>query len=123
MPLPSVTLLLTAARIGTFEHERPLTKDERRYAVLSARLDDGRRLVYRDVRRLGTLLLLDDRGWRAYDTAIGPEPLDPGFTPDRLLAILRRSRQAVKKVLMDQRHLAGVERLGPDLLESYERDV
>lgn len=89
-------------------HERPLTRDERRYAVLSARLDDGRRLVYRDVRRLGTLLLLDDRGWRAYDTAIGPEPLDPGFTPDRLLAILRRSRQAVKKVLMDQRHLAGV---------------
>jgi len=89
-------------------HERPLTKEERRYAVLSARLDDGRRLVYRDVRRLGTLLLLDDRGWRAYDSAIGPEPLDPGFTADQLLAILRRSRQAVKKVLMDQRHLAGV---------------
>jgi formamidopyrimidine-DNA glycosylase len=98
---PGMTGLLTV-------HERPLTRDERRYAVLSARLDDGRRLVYRDVRRLGTLLLLDDRGWRAYDTAIGPEPLDPGFTPDRLLAILRRSRQAVKKVLMDQRHLAGV---------------
>jgi len=89
-------------------HERPLTKEERRYAVLSARLDDGRRVVYRDVRRLGTLLLLDDRGWRAYDSAIGPEPLDPGFTADQLLAILRRSRQAVKKVLMDQRHLAGV---------------
>jgi formamidopyrimidine-DNA glycosylase len=89
-------------------HERPLTKEERRYAVLSARLDDGRRLVYRDVRRLGTLLLLDDQGWRAYDSAIGPEPLDPGFTADQLLAILRRSRQAVKKVLMDQRHVAGV---------------
>jgi len=89
-------------------HDRPLTADERRYAVLSARLDDGRRLVYRDVRRLGTLLLLDERGWRAYDAAIGPEPLDPGFTAERLTAILRGSRQAVKKVLMDQRHLAGV---------------
>jgi len=89
-------------------HERPLTPEERRYAVLSARLDNGRRLVYRDVRRLGTLLLLDERGWRAYDTAIGPEPLDPEFTAERLLAILLRSRQAIKKVLMDQRHLAGV---------------
>jgi formamidopyrimidine-DNA glycosylase len=89
-------------------HERPLTPDERQYAVLSARLDGGRRLVYRDVRRLGTLLLLDDRGWREYDTAIGPEPLDPAFTAESLLAILRRSRQAVKKVLMDQRRLAGV---------------
>lgn len=43
MPLPSVTLLLTAARIGTFEHERPLTnasgfffrRDERLFLVTS----------------------------------------------------------------------------------------
>ena len=89
-------------------HDRPLSADEARYAVLSARLDDGRRLVYRDVRRLGTLLLLDQRGWQAYDRAIGPEPLDPAFTPTRLAAILAGSRQAVKKVLMDQRRIAGV---------------
>lgn len=89
-------------------YDRPLTAEEARYAVLSAALDDGRQLVYRDVRRLGTLLLLDERGWRAYDQAIGPEPLDPAFTPDRLADTLRGSRQAVKKVIMDQRHLAGV---------------
>jgi formamidopyrimidine-DNA glycosylase len=89
-------------------HDRPLSADESRYAVLSARLDDGRRLVYRDVRRLGTLLLLDQRGWQAYDRAIGPEPLDAAFTPDCLAGILAGSRQAVKKVLMDQRRIAGV---------------
>ncbi|HEU5171537.1 MAG TPA: bifunctional DNA-formamidopyrimidine glycosylase/DNA-(apurinic or apyrimidinic site) lyase [Gemmatimonadales bacterium] len=87
---------------------RPLSDEESRYAVLAAELDDGARLVYRDVRRLGTLLLLDERGWRAYDSAIGPEPLDSSFTPARLAEALSRSRQAVKKVLMDQRHLAGV---------------
>jgi formamidopyrimidine-DNA glycosylase len=76
--------------------------------VLRAPLDDGRELVYRDVRRLGTLLLLDTRGWNRYTTAIGPEPLEPGFTPERLGEALGRSRQAVKKVIMDQRHLAGV---------------
>ena len=89
-------------------HPRPLAGDDRRYAVLRAQLDDGRELVYRDVRRLGTLLLLDARGWERYDRAIGPEPLDPGFTPERLGAALGRSRQAVKKVIMDQKHLAGV---------------
>ena len=89
-------------------HDRPLAGDERRYAVLRAPLDDGRELVYRDVRRLGTLLLLDTRGWNRYTTAIGPEPLEPGFTPERLGEALGRSRQAVKKVIMDQRHLAGV---------------
>ena len=52
--------------------------------MLRAQLDDGRELVYRDVRRLGTLLLLDERGWERYDRAIGPEPLDPGFTAERL---------------------------------------
>jgi formamidopyrimidine-DNA glycosylase len=89
-------------------HQRPLERDERAYAVLRATLDDGRELVYRDVRRLGTLLLLDARDWARYDAAIGPEPLEPGFTPERLGAALGRSRQAVKKVIMDQKHLAGV---------------
>jgi formamidopyrimidine-DNA glycosylase len=89
-------------------HDRPLTGDQRRYAVLRASLDDGRELVYRDVRRLGTLLLLDTRGWNRYTAAIGPEPLEPSFTPKRLGEALGRSRQAVKKVIMDQRHLAGV---------------
>jgi formamidopyrimidine-DNA glycosylase len=89
-------------------HDRPLTRDEKRYAVLRAALDDGRELVYRDVRRLGTLLLLDRTGWERYTAAIGPEPLDAGFTPARLGRALGSSRQAVKKVIMDQRHLAGV---------------
>jgi formamidopyrimidine-DNA glycosylase len=89
-------------------HPRPLVGDDRQYAVLRAQLDDGRELVYRDVRRLGTLLLLDARGWDRYDRAIGPEPLDADFTPERLGQALGRSRQAVKKVIMDQKHLAGV---------------
>jgi formamidopyrimidine-DNA glycosylase len=89
-------------------HRRPLRTDERRYAVLRAELDNGGELVYRDVRRLGTLLLLDERGWERYDRAIGPEPLDPAFTSERLGEALGRSRQAVKKVIMDQKHLAGV---------------
>ena len=43
-----------------------------------------------------------------FDEALGPEPLDPAFTPQHLSGILRDSRQAVKKVLMDQRRMAGV---------------
>lgn len=89
-------------------HDRPLTADERRYAVLRATLDDGRLLVYRDVRRIGTLLLLDPAGWAAYDAALGPEPLAPDFDLAAFVARARRSRQAIKKVLMDQKHLAGV---------------
>lgn len=89
-------------------YDRALTPAERRYAVLRCRLDDGRLFVYRDVRRLGTIALLDERAWTAYSARIGPEPLDPAFTPAVLRESLRGTRQAVKKAIMDQRRLAGV---------------
>ena len=44
-------------------HRRALEPAEATYAVLRAELGGGRELVYRDVRRLGTLLLLDDKQW------------------------------------------------------------
>jgi formamidopyrimidine-DNA glycosylase len=44
----------------------------------------------------------------AYSGALGAEPLDPAFTAGDLSALLRASRQAVKKVLMDQRRVVGV---------------
>jgi formamidopyrimidine-DNA glycosylase len=88
--------------------EEPLSGTEAKYAVLRAGLDDGREFVYRDVRRLGTLLLLREAEWQAYDAALGPEPLDLALTAEALAARLGRSRQAVKKVLMDQRYVVGV---------------
>ncbi|HEU4763488.1 MAG TPA: bifunctional DNA-formamidopyrimidine glycosylase/DNA-(apurinic or apyrimidinic site) lyase [Gemmatimonadales bacterium] len=89
-------------------YDRALTPSEARYAVLRLPLDDGRLLVYRDVRRIGKLRLLDARGWAAYDGALGPEPLADDFTAERMHAAFAGSRQAVKKVLMDQRAVVGV---------------
>ena len=78
------------------------------YSTIEWLLADGGRFRYRDVRRQGTETLLDTAGIAAYDARIGDEPLDPAFTPDRLSVLLRGSRAAVKKVLMDQRVVAGV---------------
>ena len=82
--------------------------DEARYNVLTIRMDDGRYLVYEDVRRLGTILLLNPKQWERYDAGIGPEPLDPAYQPSEFSARFRRSRQAIKKALMDQKFIAGV---------------
>lgn len=78
------------------------------YAAIVWSLADGGRFWYRDVRRLGTVTLADDGGLAAYDARIGIEPLDPGFDANRLSGLLRGPRAAIKKVLMDQRVLAGV---------------
>ena len=63
----------------------PLSRDEAKYAVLRAPLDSGRELVYQDVRRLGTLLLLNERlhevnlGWhpRAEEVLWRPDLQEP----------------------------------------------
>lgn len=89
-------------------YDRALTTAERRYAVLTCRLDDGSRLVFRDVRRLGTIALLDERGWARYSSRLGPEPLDAAFTPAVFAERLRGTRSAIKKAIMDQRRLVGV---------------
>ena len=78
-----------------------------RYHVLTARIGDGT-FVYRDVRRLGTIQLLDPAGWETYNARIGPEPLDRSFTAKRFRIRLAGTRQAIKKALMDQRRVAGI---------------
>ena len=81
---------------------------ELQYSTLRLRLADGRSLHYRDIRRLGTVALMSASRFAAYAAELGIEPLDPAFTGAHLSALLRASRQAIKKVLMDQRVLAGV---------------
>jgi formamidopyrimidine-DNA glycosylase len=84
------------------------TAEERRFRVLKADIGDGTRFVYRDVRRLGTIWLLDETAWRTYTGRIGPEPLDETFDDGQFATQLSGTRMAIKKALMDQRRVAGV---------------
>ena len=85
-----------------------LSPDDLEYSTLVLTLSDGRRLHYRDVRRLGTVALMNEAAFRRYEGKLGVEPLDRNFTTEQLSGIVRASRQAVKKLLMDQRRIAGV---------------
>jgi len=78
------------------------------YATLRLGLDDGRALHYCDVRRLGTVALMNEERFAEYSGALGIEPLDQTFTASQLSGVLRGSSQPVKKVLMDQRRIAGI---------------
>jgi formamidopyrimidine-DNA glycosylase len=85
-----------------------LPERERQYSTVELVLDDGRSLHYRDIRRLGTVALMDDDRFASYNAKLGVEPLDRAFTAEHLSGLLRGSRQAVKKVLMDQRAVVGI---------------
>jgi formamidopyrimidine-DNA glycosylase len=78
------------------------------YSTVQFALPEGRALHYCDVRRLGTVSLMDETRFTEYTGELGIEPLDRSFSPAQLSGVLRGSAQAIKKVLMDQRKIAGI---------------
>ena len=73
------------------------------------RLDNGSDVVYRDVRRFGTWLLVEPGELDDYlATRLGAEPLERRFTTAALGARLAGRRAPVKAALLDQRTLAGL---------------
>lgn len=93
---------------GLVVDDGTLDAAERAYVCVTLHLGDGRHVHYRDVRRLGTVALMDAPRFAAYSGALGPEPLDPTLDETAFSACVRESRQPVKVWLMDQRRLAGV---------------
>ena len=79
-----------------------------RYSTLKIDLDDARALHYADVRRLGTVALMSSLRFSEYSNALGIEPLDRTFTAAHLSGILRAAGQPVKRLLMEQRKIAGI---------------
>lgn len=71
-------------------------------------LEPGGTLVYDDVRRFGTLEILDEEAWARKDEALGPEPLSRTFRPGALEDALSASRMPVRSWLLDQGKIAGV---------------
>jgi formamidopyrimidine-DNA glycosylase len=84
------------------------TKPKEQYVTVSLGLENARWLHYADVRRLGTVTLLTAEQFALFVARLGVEPLEREFTSDRLSRVLRTSRQAIKKVVMDQARIAGV---------------
>src|SRR5262245_22707119 len=73
------------------------------------KLDDGSDVVYRDVRRFGTWLLVEPGGLDPYlGTRLGGEPIGRAFTTRSLAAKLAGRKAPVKAALLDQRTVAGL---------------
>lgn len=75
-------------------------------------LDGGERLRFSDPRKFGRMALTDDPGKILGD--LGPEPLDPALTAERLREMLCARRARLKPLLMDQRFLAGLGNIYAD---------
>ena len=79
------------------------------------RLDDGSDVVYRDVRRFGTWLLVEPGELESYlAERLGGEPLERAFTARALVPRLAKRRAPIKAALLDQRTIAGMGNIYAD---------
>ncbi len=106
-PLLVVHLRMT----GSLRHRRPGAPPD---DFLRARLplDDGSELRFVDVRKFGTLDLVDDPAEAL--AKLGPDAIDPAFDCDALWQGLRGRRAPVKSMLLDQRFVAGIGNIYAD---------
>lgn len=84
------------------------------YLRVSFTLDDGRRLVYTDPRKFGRIALAEPEALPSAFAALGPEPLEPEFTPETLQARLAGHGRAIKATLLDQTVVAGLGNIYAD---------
>jgi formamidopyrimidine-DNA glycosylase len=75
-------------------------------------LDDGHQLRWTDLRKFGTMWLVEDA--TMVMESLGPEPLDAEFTPAVLRARASKRTAPIKSVLLDQTVLAGMGNLYTD---------
>jgi formamidopyrimidine-DNA glycosylase len=89
---------------------------EPRHVRARFELDDGRSLVFTDMRRFGQALVLDagDQLDDFFATRLGVEPLSDELTPDRLLELAKDRTAPLKSFLLTQHRVAGIGNIYAD---------
>jgi formamidopyrimidine-DNA glycosylase len=110
-----VVLVIHLGMTGQLLHKLPEDPYRPHTHVVLA-LDNGTQLRYSDPRRFGRLLLGSEAELVAARKLpkLGPEPLDPEFTPRELHRRLSGRRAPLKLLLLDQSILAGVGNIYAD---------
>jgi formamidopyrimidine-DNA glycosylase len=110
-----LVLLAHLRMTGSFVHARSGEAGETLHTRAVVRLDDGSDVMYRDVRRFGTWLVLRGDELDEYlASRLGDEPFEREFSPRRLAERLAGRRAPIKAAILDQRTLAGMGNIYAD---------
>ena len=83
-----------------------------RHAHTIFHFTDGTALRFSDTRKFGKVFWVGQA--EEVTGALGPEPLEPGFTAARLRGLLAERRRALKPLLLDQTFIAGLGNIYTD---------
>ncbi len=104
------SVLVHLGMSGRMNVDRSAPDAPGRHEHLVIETDDGWRVGFVDPRRFGSLDLVrtDEEDGHRLLSALGPEPLEPGFDAGVLGERLRGRRTSIKAALLDQRVVAGL---------------
>lgn len=77
-------------------------------------LSGEKMMAMSDLRKFAYIKLVDDKELNEFLDQYGPEPFSKEFTPEKLEKIFGTKRIAIKKVLMDQKMIAGIGNIYAD---------
>ena len=83
-----------------------------KYTRAIINLDKGTNVFFRDPRKFGMMQLVKDSNSIA--SKLGPEPLEPDFTPQVLAQRLAKRKAPIKAILLDQNFVAGIGNMYAD---------
>ena len=87
---------------------KPLGK----YSRMALFFENNTQLSFENPRKFGRVWLLSDTDKIFKD--LGPEPLDPEFSPNLFFEMLRSKKRQIKPLLMDQKFIAGIGNIYAD---------
>ncbi|MFZ5670694.1 MAG: bifunctional DNA-formamidopyrimidine glycosylase/DNA-(apurinic or apyrimidinic site) lyase [Pseudomonadota bacterium] len=101
---------IEAAGSGRPGDARPAAPPDPKHAHVVFETGAGAVVTYYDPRRFGfmDLIAADRLAAHAWFAGMGPEPLGPDFTADRLAVAFKGRAQSPKTLLLDQRIVAGL---------------
>ena len=98
------------SKIIEFDHNLPFgdNKLPSKHTRIIITFDDGARLFFNDLRKFGWMRIIKSSNLKAQSSKFGPEPLEKEFTVEYLKKVFAKTRRAIKKVLLDQKIIAGI---------------
>jgi len=93
----------------------PLSDPQNQFVRIQFFLDDGSQIAFLDLRRFGYIKwIADSKKLTAILDDYGPEPLEKKFTTKIFKEILKNKKGPIKKVITDQKNIAGIGNIYAD---------
>ncbi len=86
----------------------------KKHIHFSLGLDKNKIIIFYDIRKFGSVRLLDRKKTDIFLETLGPDAIDKNLTLEKFKNILKKSNQTIKKTLLYQKNISGIGNIYAD---------